>query len=86
MDSGGCPGQNESVGGAVDTSAKVVVSGPDSPVGDWSNDFELGSSSDVNLSVLFPGASDHSLFDQVEQDSYTAKLEVLRQVSVNTCS
>ena len=69
MDSGGCPGRNKSVGGAVDVPLKVVISGPDSPVEDWSNDFELGSSSDVNVSVLFPSASDRSLFDEVEQDS-----------------
>jgi hypothetical protein len=67
MDFGGRPGH--SVGGAVDAPVKVVISGPDSPVEDWSNDFELGSSSDVNVSILFPSASDRSLFDEVEQDS-----------------
>jgi hypothetical protein len=66
MESGGRPGQNKSVGGAVDAPLKVVVSGPDSPVEDWSNDFELGSSSDLNISVLFPSASDCSLLDEVE--------------------
>ena len=72
MDSGGRPGRNESVEGAVETPVKVVISGPDSPVEDWSNDFELGSSSDVNVSILFPSASDRSLFDEVELDSISS--------------
>ena len=66
MDSYGRPGPKESVGGAVDA---PVISGPASPVEDWSNDFDLGSSSDLNVSVLFPSASDRSLLDEVEQDS-----------------
>lgn len=74
MDPVGCPGQKKSVGGAVDASLKVVISGPDSPVEDWSNDFELGSSSDVNVSVLFPSASDRSLLDEVEQDSVSSPI------------
>ena len=74
MDSLGRPGQNKSVGGAVGTPVKVVISGPDSPVEDWSDDFELGSSSDVNVSILFPSASDRSLFDKVEQDSVSSPI------------
>jgi hypothetical protein len=70
MDSGGRPARNESVEAPV----KVVVSGPDSPVEDWSNDFELGSSSDVNVSIIFPSASDRSLLDEVEQDSVSSPM------------
>ena len=74
MDSGGRPGRNGSVGGAVEAPVKVVVSGPDSPVEDWSNDFELGSSSDVNVSILFPSASDRSLLAEAEQDSVSSPM------------
>ena len=74
MDAGGRPALNESVGGAVEAPVKVVISGPDSPVEDWSNDFELGSSSDVNVSILFPSASDRSLLDEVEQDSVSSPM------------
>ena len=74
MASGSRPGLNESVGGAVEAPVKLVISGPDSPVEDWSNDFELGSSSDMNVSILFPSASDRSLLDEVEQDSVSSPI------------
>jgi hypothetical protein len=67
VDSGGRPSLNKNVGGAVEAPVKVIISGPDSPVEDWSNDFELGSSSDVNVSILFLSASERSLLDEVEQ-------------------
>lgn len=72
MDSGGRPRPNESVGGTVEAPVKVVISGPDSLVEDWSNDFELGSSSVGNVSILFPSASDRILLDEVEQDSVSS--------------
>jgi hypothetical protein len=74
MDSVGRPHLNESVGAAVEAPVKVVISGPDSPVEDWSDDFELGSSGDVNVSILFPSASDRSLLDEVEQDSVSSPM------------
>ena len=69
MDSG-LPG----IGGVVEAPVKVVVSGPHSPVEDWSNDFELGSSSDMDVSILFPSASDRGLLDEVEQDSVSSPI------------
>lgn len=69
MDSSDRPGLNEFVGGAVEAPVKLVISGPDAPVEDWSDDFELGSPNDVNVSILFPSASDRSLLDEVERDS-----------------
>ena len=69
MDSG-LPG----IAGVVEAPVKVVVSGPHSPVEDWSNDFELGSSSDMDVSILFPSASDRGLLDEVEQDSVSSPL------------
>ena len=32
---------------------KVVITGPDSPVDDWSSDFELGGSNDIKVRVLY---------------------------------
>jgi len=65
MDLGGrppatCP--NESVGGAAAAPVTVVVTGPDSPVEDWSDDFELGSARDVKVRVyLSAGAANEPL-------------------------
>ena len=54
MDTGGRPpaaGLNGSAGGAEEASLKVVVTGPESTVEDWSRDFE--SSSDAKVRVFY---------------------------------